>query len=144
MTTAISRKWTCPLADCAWKTAGSLRSRRWRTGDESVSVVRWGAAPDDETSPVAAVRRTPSPECSDLPDGRDTRGGGALPSHGGNGSQRLRRRPVETLLRRPRTRPAAGVGRGGSNLFFPGTRNFLWPPRGNLLPSPTTPSPVTA
>src|SRR5215510_9719171 len=62
MTTAISTKWTYPLADCAWKTAGSPRSRRWRTGDESVSVVRWGAAPDDETRPVArfAERHLPS------------------------------------------------------------------------------------
>src|SRR5262249_57233619 len=109
MTTAISMKWTCPLADCAWKTVVSLRSRRWRTGDESVSVVRWGAASDDETSPVAAVRRTPSPECSDLPDGRDTCGGGALPSPGGNGSHRLRPRPVGTPLRRPAAPPPAGV-----------------------------------
>src|SRR5215471_839297 len=107
MTTAISTKWTCPLADCVWKTAGSLRSRRWRTGDESVSVVRWGAAPDDETSPVAAVRRTPSPECRDLLDGPDTRGGGALPSHGGNGPQWRRRCPVEALWRRHGARPAA-------------------------------------
>src|SRR5262249_23065047 len=117
MTTAISTKWTCPLADCAWKTAGSLRSRRWRTGDESVSVVRWGAAPDDETSPVAAVRRTPSPECSDLPDGRDTRGGGALPSHGGNGSQRLRRRPVGTPLR-PHCAPPPSAGAIGGHIPF--------------------------
>src|SRR5262249_44656478 len=107
MTTAISRKWTCPLADCAWKTAGSLRSRRWRTGDESVSVVRWGAAPDDETSPVAAVPCTPPPESRDLLDGRDSRGDRALPSHGGNGSQRLCRRPVETLWRRHCARPTA-------------------------------------
>src|SRR5262245_30182567 len=117
MTTAISMKWTCPLADCAWKTVGSLRSRRWRTGDESVSVVRWGAASDDETSPVAAVRRTPSPECSDLPDGRDTCGGGALPSHGGNSSQRRRRRPVETLWRRHGARPAAVEERGFQSHF---------------------------
>src|SRR5262245_53196602 len=107
MTIAISTKWTCPLADCAWKTAGSPRSRRWRTADESVSVVRWGAAPDDKTSPVAAVRGTPSPECSDLLDGRDTRSGGALSPHGGDGSQRRRRSPVETLWRRHSARPAA-------------------------------------
>src|SRR5262249_31577779 len=156
MTTAISTKWTCPLADCAWKTVGSLRSRRWRTGDESVSVVRWGAAPDDETSPVAAVRRTPSPECSDLPDGRDTRGGrgrdtrggGALPSHGGNGSQRLRRSAVETLWRRHGARPAAVEELGVQSHFFLGPSIFLRPEITILfpvlqrpIPAPRQPSP---
>src|SRR5256886_15372279 len=78
MMTAISMKWTCPLADCAWKTAASLRSRRWRTGDESVSVVRWNAAAGDEASPVAAVRGTSPPERGDLLDGRNARGGGGV------------------------------------------------------------------
>src|SRR5262245_23986965 len=29
-------RWTCPPADCAWKTAASLRSRRWKTGDDAM------------------------------------------------------------------------------------------------------------
>src|SRR5262249_4924271 len=73
-------RWTCPLADCAWKTAASLRSRRWKTGDETVSVVRCDATPGDEASQLSAIRRAPSPECSDLLDGRYPCGGGALPS----------------------------------------------------------------
>src|SRR6516162_5333105 len=106
MTTAISTKWTCPLADCAWKTAGSLRRRRWRTGNESVSVAsRRDAAPDHATQ-MAAVYRALSADGGGLLDGRDTGGDRALPPHGGNGSQRPGRCPVETLWRRHRARPA--------------------------------------
>src|SRR2546422_559181 len=102
MMTAISMKWTCPLADCAWKTAASLRSRRWRTGDESVSVVRWNAAAGDEASPVAAVRGTSPPERGDLLDGRNARGGGALSARRRNCSQRASWGAVEAFRWRHR------------------------------------------
>src|SRR6478736_1286839 len=76
------------------------------TGHESGSVAsRWVDAPDDVTQ-MAAVYRELSADGRDLFDGRDTRGGRALPSHGNNGSQRPGRCPVETLWRRHCARPA--------------------------------------
>src|SRR3984893_17175338 len=91
----------------AWKTAISLRSVRWRTVDESVSVAgRWDAAPDRVAQP-AAVYRELSADDRDLFDGRDTRGDRALPSHGDNGSQRVCRSVVETLWRRHGARSAS-------------------------------------
>src|SRR5919109_5100910 len=102
MMTAISMKWIYPLADCAWKTGDSLRSRRWRTGDESVSVVRCNAAAGHEASPLAEVRGTSAPERGDLLDGRNARGGGALSTPRRNCSQRACRGAVETFRRRHR------------------------------------------
>src|SRR4029453_12107132 len=102
MMTAISMKWTCPLADCAWKAAASLGSRRWRIGDESVFVVRWDAAAGDEASSVAAVRGASPPERGDLFDGGNTRGGGALSARRRNCSQRACRGAVEAFRWRHR------------------------------------------
>src|SRR6266699_2150208 len=54
---AILTSWTCPPTNRVWKTAFSLRSARWRTGDESVSVAsRWDAAPDHATQMAAVYR----------------------------------------------------------------------------------------
>src|SRR5215831_14975090 len=66
---------------------------------------------------MAAVHRALSADGGGLLDGRDTRGDRALPSHGGNGSERLCRRPVETLRRRHRARPAAVEERGFQSHF---------------------------
>jgi hypothetical protein len=64
-----------------------LGRRRWRTGDESVSVAsRWDAAPADDAIQMAALYRPSPPECGDLLDGRDSCGHRHLPSHGCNGS----------------------------------------------------------
>src|SRR5262249_33527390 len=80
---------------------------------ETVSLVsRWAAAPGQATLEVVAVRRSPSPQCRDLFDGPDACGGGALPAHGGHGSQRPGGRAVETLRRRHRARSAPVEERG--------------------------------
>src|ERR671931_1232895 len=102
MMTAISMKWIYPLADCAWKTGDSLRSRRWRTGDESVSVVRCNAAAGHAASPLAEARGTSAPERGDLLDGRNTRGGGGLSARRRNCFPRACWGAVEAIRRRDR------------------------------------------
>src|SRR3954469_3852238 len=85
---------------------------RWRAADEGVSLfTRWSAGGDEATAVVASVRRAPSAEPGDLPDGLHAHGCRALPPCGADGPERRGRRAVEALRRRHRARSALSEGR---------------------------------